>query len=411
MKWMMPRSPSAIVAGGLCTGCGLCEALDSSGTCKMKIDTQGFLRPHGVESIAQADQQKIMNACPGVHVHPIHQDRASSHPRHPQWGDINQCLVGWSSDEVLRKQGASGGALSAICQFLIESKEVNFIIQIGADNRRPLRNVIHTSRSVEQIKHNAGSRYAPSAPLSTISELLDRGERFGVVGKPCDIAGLRNLAKHDHRVDQCIPYMLSFFCAGLPSYLGTSRLLARMEAVEHDVTSFRYRGNGWPGFASAEQVDGTVKQMSYDESWGQVLNRHLQYRCKICPDGVGSLADIACADAWYQDEHGNPCFNEREGRSLILSRNEKGNSILNEMMSQGYLIASSFDSEQIAPIQSHQARRKALAWSRILAMKTLFRRVPDFSGMALLANCHSVSFIQLFKSYVGCLLRLTRMSR
>ena len=103
MKWMMPRSPSAIVAGGLCTGCGLCEALDSSGNCKMKIDTQGFLRPHGVESIAQADQQKIMNACPGVHVHPIHQDRASSHPRHPQWGDINQCLVGWLISPLMEK--------------------------------------------------------------------------------------------------------------------------------------------------------------------------------------------------------------------------------------------------------------------------------------------------------------------
>ena len=377
----------------------------------MKIDAQGFLRPHGADLIPQPDQRKIVDACPGIHVHPVQHDASSRYPRHPQWGDINQCLVGWSSDEALRKQGASGGALSAICQFLVESKKVDFILQIGADRDRPLRNAIHTSRTLEQIRHNAGSRYAPSAPLTTIAELLDRGERFGVVGKPCDIAGLRNLAKQDSRVDQCIPYMLSFFCAGLPSYLGTSRLLARMEAAEHDVTSFRYRGNGWPGFACAEHEDGSVKQMSYDESWGQVLNRHLQYRCKICPDGVGSLADIACADAWYQDEHGKPCFDEKEGRSLILSRNEKGRHLLQQMISQGYLVASQFDPDYIAPIQTHQARRKALAWSRILAMKTLFRRVPDFSGMALLASRHSVSLVQLLKSYVGCLIRLTRTPR
>jgi coenzyme F420 hydrogenase subunit beta len=37
--------------------------------------------------------------------------------------------------------------------------------------------------------------------------------------------------------------------------------------------------------------------MSYADSWGGILSRHVQFRCKICPDGTGGFADVVCADA------------------------------------------------------------------------------------------------------------------
>ena len=53
--------------------------------------------------------------------------------------------------------------------------------------------------------------------------------------------------------------------------------------------------------------------MGYDASWGGVLTRHVQFRCRICPDGIGDDADIAFADAWHTDTDRNPVFNEAEG--------------------------------------------------------------------------------------------------
>ena len=55
--------------------------------------------------------------------------------------------------------------------------------------------------------------------------------------------------------------------------------------------------------------------MSYADSWGAHLSKHVQFRCKICPDAVGGVADIACADAWYGGDSGYPQFDEAAGRS------------------------------------------------------------------------------------------------
>ena len=89
-------------------------------------------------------------------------------------------------------------------------------------------------------------------------------------------------------------------------------------------TAFRYRGNGWPGQATATLRDGNTRSMSYHDSWGKILSHHVQHRCKVCADGTGTAADLVCADAWVSDERGYPVFEERDGVSLIVTRNAKG---------------------------------------------------------------------------------------
>ena len=37
------------------------------------------------------------------------------------------------------------------------------------------------------VLEGAGSRYGPVAPLADFRELLDRGEPFALIAKPCDI--------------------------------------------------------------------------------------------------------------------------------------------------------------------------------------------------------------------------------
>ena len=90
------------------------------------------------------------------------------------------------------------------------------------------------------------------------------------------------------------------------------------------MASFRYRGDGWPGFATVRLKDGREARMSYAESWGGILTNYVQFRCRISPDGTGGFADIACGDAWYADAKGYPLFEEAEGRSLIVSRTRQG---------------------------------------------------------------------------------------
>ena len=147
----------------------------------------------------------------------------------------------------------------------------------------------------------AGSRYAPSAPLEDLAAYLAdhraTGRRFAVLGKPCDAAALRALVQEDAEAAAAFPVILSFFCAGVPSHTGGRAVLAALGTKEAEVASFRYRGNGWPGRATALLHEGSARSMSYHDSWGGILSDHVQHRCKICADGTGVAADIACADA------------------------------------------------------------------------------------------------------------------
>ncbi|HNY47272.1 MAG TPA: Coenzyme F420 hydrogenase/dehydrogenase, beta subunit C-terminal domain, partial [Casimicrobium sp.] len=64
------------------------------------------------------------------------------------------------------------------------------------------------------------------------------------------------------------------------------------------VTSLRYRGHGWPGRATVSfRTDGRIEthDLSYEQSWGEVLQKYRQWRCYICPDHSGEFADAVAS--------------------------------------------------------------------------------------------------------------------
>ena len=70
--------------------------------------------------------------------------------------------------------------------------------------------------------------------------------------------------------------------------------------------------------------DGTVKELSYDTVWyepGVPWTYDIQYRCKICPDAIGELADVSCPDGWVM-ENGKPVHKEAPGQNVFVARTE-----------------------------------------------------------------------------------------
>ena len=71
------------------------------------------------------------------------------------------------------------------------------------------------------------SRYGPAALLVHAHRLRDEGQRFAMIGKPCEVAAIRNLGRIDPRVEQEIPYFLKGIssprAAGSPGPLRRAR--------------------------------------------------------------------------------------------------------------------------------------------------------------------------------------------
>ncbi len=399
MKGASPPSSLAlarVARGDLCAGCGACAGL-AGGKITMETTAGGHARPVQVEALDAREEGLIRDVCPGLSM----ERPVGAAADHVLWGPHRGVFVGHARDGALRRRASSGGGLSALLIHLLESGAVRFIVQTTASTEDPLGNETTTSADAGDVFEAAGSRYAPSSPLADLEAHLARDEPFAFVGKPCDVAALRAIARRDARVEERVPYMISFFCAGAPSARGAEEVIRKLGATPGDVRNFRYRGDGWPGFATARLKTGETLRLSYADSWGAILSKHLPFRCKICPDGVGGFADIVFADAWECDANGYPLFEEAEGRSLMVPRTEKGAAALEAAVAAGAISARAIDIDAVAAMQPGQVRRKTRALSRLVACRLFMRPTPRFKGFSLKAAARRAGLFANLRSFLG----------
>jgi coenzyme F420 hydrogenase subunit beta len=369
----------------------------------------GWARPRQVGPVSAAEDAAIAAACPGITV----DERDNPHDAaEPLWGPQRFTGAGHATDPALRHHASSGGLISALLTHALASGLVDFVVQVRADPADPTGNITAVSTSAADVMAAAGSRYVASSPLAGLNDWLARAEasdqRFAFVGKPCDVAALRARAKADDRIAARVPLMIAFFCAGIPSRRAVGRILDQLDVAPADVADFRFRGDGWPGRATATLKDGSARSMSYMASWGDILSKEIQFRCKICADAVGAAADIACADAWHGDARGYPSFEEQDGRSLVMARTEAGMAVLEAARTAGRVAVAPLAVAEIAAMQPSQARRKRQVASRLWAMRVAGRPVPRYAGLAVAEASRLEPVALKLKSFAGLVRRFIR---
>jgi coenzyme F420 hydrogenase subunit beta len=398
------RTIQRVVKGELCSGCGLCASV---GGAAMRAVPPGYNRPQPLPQVTAEQERMLAESCPGARVAPWQE---APHV-HPYWGPYHRVATGWATDEDIRHRASSGGGLTGLLVFALEAGLVDRVVHIGADPDLPTRNRVVVSRSRDGVVAGAGSRYAASSPLEEISRMLDEGGRIAFVGKPCDVGALRQFGRFDSRVAVHVPYILSFFCAGIPSQTGADRILAELGVAPEELREFRFRGFGWPGLATAVAHDGRTAEMTYERSWGHHLSREVQFRCKICPDAVGGVADVACADAWYGGETGYPTFEEQAGRSLMMTRTAAGEALLEQAMAAGAIATEPLDLAEIDLMQPSQARRKRLIRARVGATRATLQPAPRMDGLMVGEAAARADAREALQNFAGTARRIVQGRR
>ena len=221
-----------------------------------------------------------------------------------------------------------------------------------------------------------------------------------------DILVLRRYLEVHQELNKNIIYLISFFCAGVPSENANRKLLDHLRTNEQECRHLTYRGEGWPGFATAIDDNGNKHSMSYNDSWGKILGRDINKFCRFCMDGIGEFADISCGDAWYMEEDGTPDFNEHDGRNITFSRTKKGDELLKMCVKDGALIAESYEISNLKYIQKYQYERRSQVYSRVLGMKLCGRKTPYYSLRTLRKFTKDLNEIQILKGIAGTIKRV-----
>lgn len=373
----LERAVADVLARNACSGCGLCTRLDSS--LRMTVDADGYARPafDGPSNPIPDAEAVFRRGCPGVVV------RAPTPPA----GATPDALLGahlgiwnaWATDPEMRHAGSSGGVLTALHAWLVESGRAVRTTGAAMDAAQPRRSVPVTITTRDAALRASGSRYAPVAALDN-DDALRAGS--AVCGKPCEISALRQTAAD--LIDGEPPLMLSFFCAGTPSQHATEALLAQLgvSAQEH-VADLRYRGRGWPGRFAAAAGDRVVSA-DYERSWGATLGPTTQWRCKVCVDGVGEAADIVAADSWESDAHGYPVFADGDGVSALIARTQRGRQTILDAAADGVIELEPLTATRLASAQPLQTNRRRFLRARLWGSLLAGRRPPSYPGFALL---------------------------
>lgn len=379
-----------------CIGCGLCK---SELHADMKKNAKGFWFPNLQKN--EKTERFLEHVCPIA-------DNCLNEQNIDIWGPYIHAYAGYSTDVSIRKKASSGGVLTGIALYLLESGKVDGIIQVTADKENPVETVVQVSTTAEQVLACCGSRYSISSPWLHLSECMEPGKTYAAIGKPCDIRAVRRLQAYNDSY-QPIKYLLSFFCAGLPSKDANAKLLATLGCKEKACKSLTYRGNGWPGTVTAIDEEKNTYQMEYSQAWGGILGRDIHPYCRICFDGIGECADIACGDGWYMDVQGNPDFTEHPGRNVIFSRTQIGEELLREAKENEKISLSDWENiGALRKIQNYQYTRKATMRAKKLAYRILLRKFPEYDKSLLKNYATMVPVKKRMKIFLGTAKRIVQ---
>jgi coenzyme F420 hydrogenase subunit beta len=385
----------------LCLGCGACVAVCPNRALSLVDIEEDGLRPRcNADKCEQCGE--CLRVCPGIAIDAPPAEDTTLPELHRAWGPVLEVWEGYARDPEVRFCGSSGGVATALSLYCVEKARMQGVLHIGPRAQSPLSNVPVVSRTRHELLTRTGSRYAPAAPCSGFGLLDSDGPGFVFVGKPCDVVAVRKWQIAKPETSGRIALTISIFCAGTPSTQGSIRILEKLGVPLDQVAELRYRGCGWPGRTVARtRQNDEGPSMTYEESWGEILSRHTQFRCRLCPDSTGELADISCGDPWYrQIDPGDP------GRSLVLVRTPTGRQILHEAMQAGYVHLEKAHADTLPRSQQSLLQRRQHLWGRLLALQLLRTPVPRYRGFSLFANWRSLPIRSKMRSVLGTLHRI-----
>lgn len=365
-----------IVKSNLCIGCGLCSVDPKTQGVKFNKRNDCYTPIVNNKYCAIA-----LQICPGKGYNIVNIAKELYGNEKLKYdlelGYIDSCFSAHSTNKEILNNASSGGIITSILLYLIKNKIVDkvSITQFKCDNKGVNTLSFLTDDPKEIIKAQ-GSKYCPVNLEPLIKELREYDGKVAIVATPCAIAGIRNIQKfYPNIIKAHVVFTIANFCGGFKSFKNIKRLAEIHQINIYDLKDFRFRGGGQPGSLRFIENGGKVAQTPYPQYVG--LNGYSKmYRCHVCPDATGELADIACGDAWIPRFEQDSC-----PWSMVICRNNSATELLSKMKRSNNIITENVTIEEIKQSQRYNlASKKKRQKARMNLYKRLGYKIPSFDG-------------------------------
>jgi coenzyme F420 hydrogenase subunit beta len=247
-----------------------------------------------------------------------------------------------TSDEI-RQRAASGGAVTALLTYLLETNQIRGAIGVTMREDKPWRCQPAILRTPQEVKQAAQSKYSLLSLDAILRTARNEDGPFAFVGLPCHVHGLRRLQRlGSYRAS--FPVVIGLFCGFNLEPTATEHLIRKAGLDPQQVAKLEYRGGPWPGGLVVQGHDGRGSLVP-KHAYAYVNLMHVPRRCLACPDLTNELADLSVGDCWLEEFAG--------GWSTVISRSLLGEQLLAEAEQAGVLRMKAIGRESILRSHGH----------------------------------------------------------
>lgn len=377
---------AAVVAKGLCIGCGICTAANAGREKPLLRMEYCAKHDHAIPIIEAGPVEDDPHVvCPGVSMDMPKLSEATygSIPEDNWVGQYLRIRAAHSTDAEVRKRAASGGVTTALLTYLFERQAIDAVYCVVSEGQ-PNNRTGMILRRAEDLTAIHGSVYQPAVLGAKLSTLIEGTERFAFVGLPCEIAALEMLKQQDGRLAGRHVLSIGLFCGGINRFGGIDYYLKKFSAGLEGAATIDYRYGAWPG--KIRLVDAKGKAHEIARIRGNSRWNILRYvvgfqgywmlpRCRMCPDQISDFADVAVGDPHL------PRFrtNQGLGHSAVVLRSNRGVEWYDKALADGIIADEPLERDELIESQGYTLdnRRHALAYSRVA--RKLGMAAPDLS--------------------------------
>ncbi len=359
----------------LCNRCGSCVGLSDGHI--IFTDKTGKYKPLIVKQPDDKLAELLWHACSGKHFNfPAYRKKLfpQDNKFHPYTGSYQHLSIAYSTAPEIRRTGASGGIISAICIWLLEKKKIEGVVCLRMSKTEPWMNEAFIAQSKEEVLEAAQSKYTISSVNEILPEIQKFKGRLAYVGLPGQVQSIRKLQAIEHPSVEKIHYIFGPFYGNTLHFSSISSFLRSYGKNDYTrIEKLYFRHGEWPGNMRVELNDGELIELKKFHA-NYLIPFHILKNSLLCTDLSNEYTDISGGDAWA------PVYEERgKGFSILVCRTSKGRKIIDEMKRENLLGMQEITEDDAIQMHSHgYDLKKRGAFIRIRFRKWMGKPIPDY---------------------------------